>query len=156
MNRQLTYRVACLLILPLQLSTGSLLDKPQPSVVGIIFWSDADTRMFYRLFERALDTCGLEFRSDKLWDKFIDWEVKNENYPKITQIYRRLLSTPTKCYSTHFDKYGCLGMSSAHPCFESLAQNMLHCTDNVYIQRASELLSCILCHSQKHCLVIVI
>ena len=57
------------------------------------------------LFERALETCGLEFRSDKLWDKYIDWEAKNEKYVNITQIYRRLMTTPTKCYSTHFDKY---------------------------------------------------
>jgi len=55
------------------------------------------------LFERALEICGFEFRSDKLWDKYIDWEAKNEEYVNITQIYKRLLTTPTKCFSTHFD-----------------------------------------------------
>lgn len=61
--------------------------------------------IYYRLFERALEICGFEFRSDKLWDKYIDWEAKNEEYVNITQIYKRLLTTPTKCFSTHFDKY---------------------------------------------------
>ena len=53
---------------------------------------------------RAIEACGLEFKSDQLWDKYIDWETKNGCLQTITQLYRRLLSIPTKCYSTHYDK----------------------------------------------------
>ncbi|XP_067938391.1 pre-mRNA-processing factor 39-like [Watersipora subatra] len=55
------------------------------------------------LFVRAIHSCGLEFKSDKVWDMYIDWEAKHNNLIQITEIYRQLLSTPTKCYTTHYD-----------------------------------------------------
>lgn len=76
-------------------------------------------------FERALDACGLEFRSDKvnsqlnlpfsskfnqkffsqLWDGYIKWENEEKNLHNVVAIYDRLLATPTQGYKTHWDNF---------------------------------------------------
>lgn len=55
-------------------------------------------------FERAIDACGLEFRSDKLWEAFIKWETEGKRVSKVVAIYDRLLGTPTQGYNNHFDR----------------------------------------------------
>lgn len=55
-------------------------------------------------FEKAIDECGLEFRSDKLWDAYIKWETDGKRYNKVLGIYDRLVAVPTQGYSTHFNK----------------------------------------------------
>jgi len=63
-----------------------------------------DDEDYIRLqFERAEQACGLEFRSDKLWDAFIKWESDNKRYSHVVGIYDRLLAIPTQGYSGHFD-----------------------------------------------------
>lgn len=65
----------------------------------------ADDEEFIRSqFERALTACGLEFRSDRLWDGYIKWEMEGKRLQNVTSIYDRLLATPTQGYTTHFDK----------------------------------------------------
>uniref|UniRef100_A0AAR5QFG4 Pre-mRNA-processing factor 39 n=1 Tax=Dendroctonus ponderosae TaxID=77166 RepID=A0AAR5QFG4_DENPD len=56
-------------------------------------------------FERALAACGLEFRSDRLWDSYIKWETDGKRLNKVTGIFDRLLVTPTQGYTTHFDNF---------------------------------------------------
>uniref|UniRef100_A0A1Y1LQW5 Pre-mRNA-processing factor 39 n=1 Tax=Photinus pyralis TaxID=7054 RepID=A0A1Y1LQW5_PHOPY len=56
-------------------------------------------------FERALSACGLEFRSDRLWDSYIKWETEAKRLQHVTAIYDRLLATPTQGYTTHFDNF---------------------------------------------------
>ncbi|KAJ8955805.1 hypothetical protein NQ318_005346 [Aromia moschata] len=56
-------------------------------------------------FERAIAACGLEFRSDRLWDSYIKWETEGKRLQKVTAIYDRLLATPTQGYTTHFDSF---------------------------------------------------
>uniref|UniRef100_A0A915AYC5 Pre-mRNA-processing factor 39 n=1 Tax=Parascaris univalens TaxID=6257 RepID=A0A915AYC5_PARUN len=60
------------------------------------------TRMIY---DRAIEACGMEFRSDKLWEEYIAWELNNGETLHVGALYDRLLSTPTLLYSNHFDKY---------------------------------------------------
>jgi len=55
-------------------------------------------------YERAVKACGLEFRSDKLWDAYIRWENESKRYHRVVQIYDRLLAIPTQGYNGHFDK----------------------------------------------------
>lgn len=55
-------------------------------------------------FERAISACGLEFRSDKLWEAFIKWELEGKRYSNVAKIYDRLLATPTQGYNAHFDR----------------------------------------------------
>ncbi|BES91311.1 HAT [Nesidiocoris tenuis] len=56
-------------------------------------------------FERAIDRCGLEFRSDRLWDFYISWESDLKNYQNVFAIYDRLLATPVLGFKTHFDNF---------------------------------------------------
>ncbi|CAF4911516.1 unnamed protein product [Pieris macdunnoughi] len=56
-------------------------------------------------YERAVEACGLEFRSDRLWESYIKWEAENGSALNVTEIYDRLLSTPTLGYTSHFDNF---------------------------------------------------
>ncbi|KAK0182825.1 hypothetical protein PV327_000920 [Microctonus hyperodae] len=56
-------------------------------------------------YERAIEACGLEFRSDRLWESYIKWELEAKRLTKVTAIYDRLLSTPTLGYMTHFETF---------------------------------------------------
>ncbi|XP_075148092.1 pre-mRNA processing factor 39 [Haematobia irritans] len=56
-------------------------------------------------FERAVNACGLEFRSDKLWDAYLKWENEGKRYQNMVNIYDRLLAIPTQGYSGHFDNF---------------------------------------------------
>ncbi|KAG5671606.1 hypothetical protein PVAND_001799 [Polypedilum vanderplanki] len=65
-----------------------------------------DNRDYVRSqFERALNACGLEFRSDKLWEGYIKWENEEKNLLKIIEIYDRLLATPTQGYKSHWENF---------------------------------------------------
>lgn len=65
-----------------------------------------DNEAFVRSqFERAVSACGLEFRSDKLWEAYIKWETESKRLNNVISVYDRLLATPTQGYSSHFDKY---------------------------------------------------
>ncbi|XP_067619258.1 pre-mRNA-processing factor 39 [Eurosta solidaginis] len=66
----------------------------------------ADDESYIRTqFERAVDACGLEFRSDKLWDAYIKWESESKHFHNVVKIYDRLLAIPTQGYSGHFDNF---------------------------------------------------
>ncbi|KAJ2953319.1 hypothetical protein O0L34_g906 [Tuta absoluta] len=66
----------------------------------------ADDHAYIRSqFERAVDACGLEFRSDRLWEAYIKWEAENGSALNVTNIYDRLLATPTLGYTSHFDNF---------------------------------------------------
>ncbi|XP_058808980.1 pre-mRNA-processing factor 39 isoform X2 [Phymastichus coffea] len=56
-------------------------------------------------YERAIDACGLEFRSDRLWESYIKWETENKRHAKVMAIYDRLLNTPTLGYMSHFESF---------------------------------------------------
>ncbi|RZF47565.1 hypothetical protein LSTR_LSTR009101 [Laodelphax striatellus] len=56
-------------------------------------------------FQKALDACGLEFRSDRLWESFIKWEAEGKHVHNVTQLYDKLLAIPTQAYTTHFDSF---------------------------------------------------
>ena len=60
---------------------------------------------FCSQFERAIIAAGTDFRSDKLWDLYIDWEKTMLRHKRVLAIYDRLLPIPTHLYSHHFEKY---------------------------------------------------
>lgn len=65
-----------------------------------------DDHVFIRSqYERAIEACGLEFRSDRLWESYIKWESENGSALNVTNIYDRLLVTPTLGYTAHFDNF---------------------------------------------------
>ena len=61
-----------------------------------------------RLFKRAVNSAGMEFKSNKLWTAFIDWEQSQSNLRNVTEIYDQLILTPTQQYIKNWQKYGLL------------------------------------------------
>ncbi|KAH9380254.1 hypothetical protein HPB48_018202 [Haemaphysalis longicornis] len=57
------------------------------------------------LFERAIESSGQDFRSDRLWDMFVTWELENKNLKEVTAIYERVLQVPTQLYGHQFEKF---------------------------------------------------
>ncbi|XP_078590957.1 pre-mRNA-processing factor 39-like isoform X5 [Branchiostoma floridae x Branchiostoma japonicum] len=57
------------------------------------------------VYEKAVTAAGTEFRSDRLWDLYLAWELEQGNLKNITAIYNRLLNIPTQMYSHHFEKF---------------------------------------------------
>uniref|UniRef100_A0A914W2K5 Suppressor of forked domain-containing protein n=1 Tax=Plectus sambesii TaxID=2011161 RepID=A0A914W2K5_9BILA len=66
---------------------------------------DGKEHKIRHLYERAISAAGLEFRSDKLWEDYINWELKQKNLPMVTALYDRLLKAPTQLYSQHFERF---------------------------------------------------
>ena len=42
-----------------------------------------------------------DFRSDVLWERYIEWELERKNLRNVTSIYRRLIAIPTKLYNRY-------------------------------------------------------
>ncbi|XP_078516898.1 uncharacterized protein LOC144781776 [Lissotriton helveticus] len=57
------------------------------------------------VFEMALAAAGMDFRSDKLWEMYVEWAKTQCDLQAMTVIYDRVLSTPTQLYSHHFEKF---------------------------------------------------
>lgn len=47
---------------------------------------------------------GVCHRSDRLWESYIKWEMEGKRLQNVTNLYDRLLATPTQGYTNHFDK----------------------------------------------------
>ena len=64
-------------------------------------------------YERAIEACGKEWRSDKLWDHYVKWEIQLEkekevgskNYKRVVALYDRILQNPTQGLSHQFDMF---------------------------------------------------
>lgn len=81
--------------------------------------SNAEDEVLIRCqYERALQVCGLEFRSDKLWEAYIKWETEGKRLQRVVGIYDRLLGTPTLGYNSHFGSFS--DFVRAHPVKELL------------------------------------
>lgn len=74
-------------------------------------------------YERALNVCGLEFRSDKLWEAYIKWETEGKRLRRVVKIFDRLLATPTLGYNSHFGSFS--DLMRAHPLDELLEADVL-------------------------------
>ena len=57
------------------------------------------------LYDRAVVSAGLEFRSDKLWDHYIQWETSRKRVVEAFGVFKRLIAVPTQLYSANFEKY---------------------------------------------------
>ena len=57
----------------------------------------------HSLFDRAVETAGADFRSDRLWDMYIQWEKDQKEIGNVTLLYDKLLAIPTQLYSHHFE-----------------------------------------------------
>ncbi|XP_077265625.1 pre-mRNA processing factor 39 [Temnothorax americanus] len=66
---------------------------------------EKDEEKLREQYERAIQACGLEFRSDRLWESYIKWESEAKRLSRVTALYDRLLSTPTLGYTSHFEAF---------------------------------------------------
>ncbi|KAM9339446.1 pre-mRNA-processing factor 39 isoform 2-T2 [Symphorus nematophorus] len=68
--------------------------------------SDPETEGRIRAaYEHAVLAAGTDFRSDRLWESFINWETEQQKLANVTAIYDRILGIPTQLYSQHFQRF---------------------------------------------------
>ncbi|XP_066575068.1 pre-mRNA-processing factor 39 isoform X2 [Amia ocellicauda] len=63
------------------------------------------TQRIRSAFESAVSAAGLEFRSDRLWEMFVDWEREQGELRAVTAVFDRVLSMPTQLYSQHYQRF---------------------------------------------------
>jgi pre-mRNA-processing factor 39 len=61
----------------------------------------ADNESFVRqTYERAIEACGREWKSDKLWDHFVKWELglqeEAKDFRRVLKLYDQILVNPTQ------------------------------------------------------------
>ncbi|XP_030340805.1 pre-mRNA-processing factor 39 isoform X2 [Strigops habroptila] len=68
--------------------------------------ADPETNSTIRgAYEHAVLAAGTDFRSDRLWEMYINWENEQGNLREVTSIYDRILGIPTQLYSHHFQRF---------------------------------------------------
>ncbi|XP_066550663.1 pre-mRNA-processing factor 39 isoform X2 [Amia ocellicauda] len=68
--------------------------------------SEPDTEARIRsVYENAVLAAGTDFRSDRLWEAYINWEMELGNLANVTSVYDRILGIPTQLYSHHFQRF---------------------------------------------------
>ncbi|NXF72769.1 PRP39 factor, partial [Sclerurus mexicanus] len=68
--------------------------------------TDPETNSTIRgAYEHAVLAAGTDFRSDRLWEMYINWENDQGNLREVTSIYDRILGIPTQLYSHHFQRF---------------------------------------------------
>ncbi|MGH0179081.1 UNVERIFIED_CONTAM: hypothetical protein FKN15_078544 [Acipenser sinensis] len=55
-------------------------------------------------FRSAVAAAGWDFRSDRLWEMYADWERDQGDPRAATAVYDRVLSVPTQLYNQHFHR----------------------------------------------------
>ncbi|CAJ0966945.1 unnamed protein product [Ranitomeya imitator] len=60
------------------------------------------------VFKDAMDSCGMDYRSDELWNLYIEYELKHEHFREAMTLYNRVLNIPTQSYQMHYERCKCL------------------------------------------------
>ena len=61
--------------------------------------------MFRAQCEKAVATVGLDYRSDAIWEHYIDREIEAGQLRYSTDLFRRVIGIPTKLYNKHWDNF---------------------------------------------------
>lgn len=72
---------------------------PSPSPFTFV----ADTR--FRLFERGAGFVGLDFHAHPFWDKYIEYEQRQDAHDKVFAILLRVIHIPMHQYARYFDSF---------------------------------------------------
>ena len=56
------------------------------------------------VYQRAVAACGLDYRSDRLWNQYVDWEQMSGEMKSVLPIYDQMLATPSQSLSLNFEK----------------------------------------------------
>ncbi|XP_071974374.1 pre-mRNA-processing factor 39-like isoform X2 [Engystomops pustulosus] len=57
------------------------------------------------VFNEAVDACGMEFRSDDIWNHYIEHEIKLGNFKQAMELYNRVLNIPTQRYVQQYERF---------------------------------------------------
>ena len=52
-----------------------------------------------------MNTVGLDYRSDTVWEHYIDREIEAGQLRYATDLFRRVIGIPTKLYNKHWDNF---------------------------------------------------
>ncbi|KAL8530185.1 hypothetical protein ACS0TY_007302 [Phlomoides rotata] len=66
-------------------------------------YGDPDT--IRRLFERALAYVGTDYLCFPLWDKYIEYEYSQQDWPRVATIYTRVLEIPNQQLDRYFEGF---------------------------------------------------
>ncbi|KAL2455544.1 Tetratricopeptide repeat (TPR)-like superfamily protein [Forsythia ovata] len=72
-------------------------------VFAISTYGDPDT--IRRLFERGLAYVGTDYQCFPLWDKYIEYEISQQDWPRVATIYTRLLEIPNQQLDRYFEGF---------------------------------------------------
>lgn len=67
-------------------------------------WKQEDSSAIRLIYQRAVDACGKEFRSDKIWEAYVEWEKQNDKM-KVLGVYKQLLGTIVQRHQRHYDRF---------------------------------------------------
>jgi len=67
--------------------------------------SKDDNEYISQQYDRAVEACGKDFKSDKLWDSYIKFELEHNNLIKAYKVFERCLKVPTMGLVENFDKF---------------------------------------------------
>ncbi|KAL2470577.1 Tetratricopeptide repeat (TPR)-like superfamily protein [Abeliophyllum distichum] len=59
----------------------------------------------FRLFERGLAYVGTDYQCFPLWDKYIEYEISQQDWPRVATIYTRLLEIPNQQLDRYFEGF---------------------------------------------------
>jgi len=67
--------------------------------------SKDDIEYITQQYDRAVEACGKDFKSDKLWDSYIKFQLEQKNMIKTYHVFERCLKIPTMGLVENFDKF---------------------------------------------------
>ncbi|KAF2364704.1 Alpha-ketoglutarate-dependent dioxygenase AlkB-like [Trinorchestia longiramus] len=67
--------------------------------------NDLDKSVITRAVEDCMECVGSSYRSVEAWDYCVQHFTQQEDFIKVVEVYRKLLSIPTKQYNKHWDRF---------------------------------------------------
>lgn len=113
-----------MVITPLPLYYSPLLPSSFPPILSyqIIAPHEGLTRL-YRLFERGASLVGLDFLAHPFWDKYIEYEERQEAQDRIYAIHARVIRIPLHQYARYYERFRTL--SHTQPLNEVVGSEVL-------------------------------
>lgn len=115
-------------LLPWSLHTPFvLISSPPPSpkinlsISALCFMEDLT--LWHRLFERGASLVGLDFLAHPFWDKYIEYEERQEAQDRIYAIHARVIRIPLHQYARYYERFRTL--THTQPLSEVVAADVL-------------------------------
>ncbi|KAF2858368.1 putative DEAD/DEAH box helicase [Piedraia hortae CBS 480.64] len=84
-------------------------------------WHDMDA--IRELFERGVESAGLDFLAHPLWDKYLEFEDRCESPQNIFKLLGRIIHIPLHQYARYFERYR--SMAATRPVSELAPESVL-------------------------------